>query len=455
VKGINFISNPIFTRILSENEFGILSIYMSYEQIIIILATWEIYLGAYQKGVFKYKDDIDIFTTSTQCLINIITLIFFAFVVIFHKPIIRLTGMSSRILLLMFFYMMVMPSYRCWLIRKRTNYEYKPAVTVTILFSIISVIVPIIAILCTLRTAEIKIGYTLLASIIFCIIFYLPYANYHKLAENWNRVKMQWEYCVKYQGPMVLHALSYLVLSQADRIMISNMVGNTQAAFYSVAYSLAVAVTIVQNSIDQSLIPWRYQMMMEKKYGEIRRITNYLLCAIGALILVFILVAPEIMKILFTDNYYEAVWCIPPIAISVYFMAVYSNFAGVETYFEKTKYVMYVSVSCGILNIILNYACIGWFGYIACGYTTLISYVMFAIGHYYFMNKLCRAQIAGVQIFDVKIIIAISLTLVLLSIGVTFLYPYWLIRYGIVIVMLVLTLINKDRIYEIVKTLNK
>jgi O-antigen/teichoic acid export membrane protein len=196
-------------------------------------------------------------------------------------------------------------------------------------------------------------------------------------------------------------------------------------------------------------------MMMEKKYGEIRRITNYLLCAIGVLILAFILVAPEIMKILFTDNYYEAVWCIPPIAISVYFMSLYSNFVGVETYFEKTKYVTYVSVSCGILNIVLNYVCIGWFGYIACGYTTLISYVMFSIGHYYFMNKMCRAQIAGVQIFDVKIIIAISLTLVLLSIGVTFLYPYWLIRYGIVIVMLVLALINKDRIYEIVKTLNK
>ena len=40
LKGISFFTAPMFARLLSTEEYGKLSIFASYEQIIIIFATW-------------------------------------------------------------------------------------------------------------------------------------------------------------------------------------------------------------------------------------------------------------------------------------------------------------------------------------------------------------------------------------------------------------------------------
>lgn len=42
---------------------------------------------------------------------------------------------------------------------------------------------------------------------------------------------------------------------------------------------------------------------------------------------------------------------------------------------------MFVSVLGAILNVFLNYILIPKFGYIAAGYTTLVCYILFAVGH--------------------------------------------------------------------------
>ena len=48
---------------------------------------------------------------------------------------------------------------------------------------------------------------------------------------------------------------------------------------------------------------------------------------------------------------------------------------------EKTVFIMLASVIGAMLNIILNYCLIKEFGYIAAGYTTFISYVLFVCTH--------------------------------------------------------------------------
>ena len=58
LKGISFFSTPLFARLLPDEEYGQLTLFASYQQIVLIFATWEIFIGAYQKGIFKYKENI-------------------------------------------------------------------------------------------------------------------------------------------------------------------------------------------------------------------------------------------------------------------------------------------------------------------------------------------------------------------------------------------------------------
>lgn len=449
LKGISFIANPIFTRLLSADEYGQLSIFMSYEQLMLILATWSIQIGAYQKGIFKYKDDVELFTTATLCLINTITLICFLFIFIFQRVIFEISGMTFTILCVLFVYFWVQPAYECWLIRQRTKYKYHFAVAITIFYTIANTLIPMGALIVVAPTADVKFIFTIVSAILISLTFYCVSAKYWRLFQYLNKVKEYWKFLIYYQGPLVLHSLSYLVLGQVDRVMISVMVGKEQTAYYSVAYNLATVISILQNSLNQSLLPWYYQMLSEKQYRKICRITNYLLCAIGGAILGYILLAPEVLHLLFTKSYYEAVWCIPPVSASVYFQFLYTIFVNIETYFEKTKYVMYVSVICGVINVILNYICIDRFGYIASGYTTLFSYILFAVGHYIFMERTRKIEVPQVRILKASVILIISLIVIFLSIGITMLYPFPLIRYGIILLLVICVFISRKRFISI------
>ena len=418
-----------------------------------ILATWEIQNGAYQKGIFKYKNDITKFTIATQTLTNLLTIIFFVIAFSFWPITENLTKMPREVFVLLMLYMIVQPAYTCWLIRKRTSYQYQPAVVVTIIYTLANVIVPMLAIIKINNTAVIKYEATLISSIVICGIFYFRNFNCRLIVKEWKIIKKQWIFLIRFEAPLVLHSLSYLILNQADRIMIGAMVGNSQAAYYSVAYSLASVVNIFQNSINQALLPWRYEMLEKKQYKKISDVTTYLLLGMAGIVLLVILIVPEVMKLLFTRNYYEAVWSIPPITLGVYFMFLYTIFVNIESYFEKTQYIMYVSVSCGIINIVLNYICIKLFGYIACGYTTLISYILFACGHYYFMNKILQKEIQGIQVVNKNSILIISIMVIVVSLFVTIIYPYMLVRYGVVCVLIICVLKNKNRISKFVRSL--
>ncbi len=455
LKGLGFISAPVFTRLIPEDEYGQLAIMYSYEAIFLTLATWDIHTGAYQRGFFRFKDDIKFFTNSTIALINILTILLFAILFVFNGKVTKYSGISVTNLTIFFVYALTFPAYQMWTIRKRSEFAYKSVVGITTLYAVVGLTVGILAVILIVPTANVRFGAGLVCSIAFCIFFYISSISPKAIRGRFEETKRQWIYCLKYQGPLLLHSLSYLVLNQADRIMIGEMVGKSQTAFYSVAYNLAMAIIILQTSMEQSLQPWRFIKMEEKNYKQIGDSSNLLLVVVGVAIFLFVLVSPEIMKLLFTENYYEAVWSIPPVAASVFFICLYNIFVNIETFFEKTIYVMIITVVCGGLNILMNYIAIPWLGYIACGYTTLLSYVLFAVFHYAVMRFICKKEIPGVNIFSGKIILLISCFFFVACVSVTLLYYYPYLRYSLLFLTMLVAYMQKNKLVPFFSLLRK
>ena len=455
LQGIGFISGPIFTRLISTDEYGKLSVFMSYEQLFLIISTWEIQLGAYQKGLYNFRDDIKGFSRANQALVNLITLMVYIVVFLANKIITDLTEIPLGLLVLMFIFMLFNPAYSAWLGLKRKNYEYKGVVCATLLYSVCNVGFAILAVILFDRTAEVKYAATLIISSIFGVFFFIRHIDYHKLFENFSKTKEYWKFSLKFGGLVVFHSLSFLILAQADRVMIKEMIGATESALYSVAYTVASAVSVFQASITSSLVHWRYQKLEKKDYAAIRKTTGSLLLGIAGVIFLFILVVPELFYLVFPVDYHDAVWCIPPIAMGVYFMFLYSIFVNIEEYFEKTKYVAYVSVVCGIINIILNYYGIQLFGYVACAYTTLISYVLFAIGHYIFLRVTLKQSGIKETVINIWELIIISALFLSFSLVITALYEYWMIRYTLFCVFSIVAFAFRKKIISLFKTIRK
>ena len=173
---------------------------------------------------------------------------------------------------------------------------------------------------------------------------------------------------------------------------------------------------IVNDSIMKVLTPWTYQQINKnQKTALLKANINYMLVLVAFANIMLILFAPEAIKIFATKEYYEAIYIIPPVSASIYYTFLFNVFANIEYYYSETKYVALASIGAAVCNVVLNLIFINKFGYLAAGYTTLASYILYALGHYIFMKKVCKKHINGYSYYDNKGIFIISVMFTILS----------------------------------------
>ena len=168
-----------------------------------------------------------------------------------------------------------------------------------------------------------------------------------------------------------------------------------------------------------------------------------------------IALAPEIIAIFAPKEYYDAIWVIPPVVMSVFFSFSYYFFAIFEYYYERTKTIAIASCFGAILNIILNYLLIPVFGYFAAGYTTLICFIIYAVLHYTFMQKICKEKLEGREPFSVKVYIIIAAIFMAFGFVFQMTYSNILIRYSLLLAFLIGILLKRKLLLSKVKMLIK
>ena len=113
---------PLYTRLLPTEEYGRMAVLTSYETIFIIFATFEIYLGSFQRGILKFKDDVRTFEQSTVLVSNTLTAAVFLLVWLFNKPFTEFTGVSIKLYAIFSLYYLGFAPYSCWLNKKRFDF---------------------------------------------------------------------------------------------------------------------------------------------------------------------------------------------------------------------------------------------------------------------------------------------------------------------------------------------
>lgn len=454
IKGVYFISTPIFTRIMPSEEYGKVAIFYSAQSIVPILANWDGSYGAYQKGLFKYQDNEKVFTAAVQFLTSLLSILAFTVLYFVYDSISGWFTFPKKMLGLLFLYSMMQPAYMNWFACLQKEFRYMPAVASSLLFCVLTVSGSLMAVIIIAPTAEIKYGIELMISVLFFSIFYI--INVFKFGSLLKNLKAVMTYCiffVKFQAPCVIHSLTLVILNQIDRIMIGNMVGKSETAYYSVAYAVGYSIVFIVTSLENVMTPWRYRRMDEKDYKIIKGKTNYIIILLSMGVIAFMMVSPEIISVFFPKEYYDAIYSIPPIISSVFFLFLYNSFIKIETYYENTRYITCVAVGCAVFNILANGIGIKVFGYIACGYTTLFSYILLAGGHYLFMKRISRENNLAEEVYDIKAICILSGIVLLVCVGSVFLYPYAYVRYIFLSTIAIVVWVKRHNIINVIKEL--
>lgn len=441
-KGILFLAVPIYTRILSTEQYGSYSVFLSWLEILEIIATFRIAWGGYVVGLTKYEDDKDTYASAMQSLSILITTVCFILYLLFANKINSLTEMNTPTTLAMFAILYAMPAIQFWTVRKRTEYKYLSVLFVTFLSSFFCVALGTLsALVCTQKDLAIIIARAITQGTIgiFLIItvYHQKFVIYQ--AEYWKRT-------IRFNVPLLPYYLSTVLLHSSDKIIIKELVGQAQAGIYGVAYTASMCMQLFSTSINQALQPWFFQKIKNKKLEGIHKNINAILILVAGLNLVLIALAPEVIMILAPTEYYEAIWVIPPLAASVVVMFFYQHFVNVEFYFEESRLTAMASIGAAILNITLNYLLIPVYGYIAAGYTTLISYLVFGIAHYFFMRWVCIKHDIPDSIFHIRMMTLILLVFFGIAAVLTIGYIISPIRYLSLAVLAIIVFLRRKQL---------
>ncbi len=448
-KGVNVITTPIFTRLLSTSEYGQYNVFNSWLQIVTIIVSLNIYAGVFHQGLVKFENDSKRFASSMQGLSITLTIFWLIVYLPFYKFWNGLLSLTTIQILSMLLLIWLSAIIGFWSAEQRNRYKYKALIAVTLTASVLS---PVLSIL-LIKNSEDKVTARILGSVIIAFIVYIPlYIIQLKKGKQFYSA-YYWKYAVMFNLPLIPHYLSQVVLSSSDRIMIERMVSDSAAGIYGLAYSLSLIMTIFNNALLQTLSPWVYQKIKAKEINKIAPIAYASLLGIAAINFMLIIIAPEAVRIFAPPEYYDAIWIIPPVAISVYYLYSYDMFAKFAFYYEKRLFITIASVIGAVLNIILNFIFIRKYGYVAAGYTTLVCYIVYALGHYIFMNRVCIKNCDGIKPYNGKIILLISSVFTICGLAMLLTYNHAIIRYAILAISFANALVFGKKIIEFIKSI--
>ena len=376
-KVVSFVITPFTTRLLGKESFGQFSLYMALLGGVSVICSAFTSSSAVYKGLQNFKSRkngylIGVLWTSLAFSL-VVCILLFTFM-----PFIKL---NSLLLLPLTLQILCDVIVAVAMSGERFDYKYKTVAAIAI---IVAILPPAMAIV------VLKIwggGYVVrIYSMLFVSMCAAVYSVV-KLFRGSNHKANDYRYTIRASIPLLPHSISSAISVQADKIIISALMGAAALAKYSVAYSLGIALQFTVSAIGSALTPW---VVRRLDAGEYDRISELMLpMAIGycALSLCLIAIAPEAMLILAPKDYLDALPALLPIALSTPLSFISSVTMVGLNYSGKGGYTVIISLIATALCLSLNYTLIGKIGFIGAGIATFTVHAFTTLAGTLMLNR--------------------------------------------------------------------
>ncbi len=448
-RSMSFITLPLFTSLLTTEQYGQAIIYTSWSVLISVFVSLYLPYGTFSKAMIKFEDDRDGYIASANAVCLLLGCLFLVIYLPLSDWLDGLFELPTYIICFMIVSIVTNNALECWMAKQRFAYKYVPVVKITLVSMVLSPLLAFFFVICTEEKGYARIIGGGLIGVIIGSYFWIK--EWIKGKHLYQR--RYWHYALSFNIPLIPYYLAQMIYNQSDRIMISHLVGTDKAGIYGVAYNLALALGFVLSSINNSYIPWLYRQMKDGNWHRTRDISFYIAVFISMLLMLVILFTPEIILIMAGEAYREAVWCVPPIAMSL-LMTLYAQFfINVEFYFEKKSYLVIGMMCSGIANVVLNYLLIPAFGFVAAAYTTLFSFTMTVVINYCFYKKILSKNALPDVMYNYRRLLILAMAFVVTGLSVMMAYDCLALRMGAAMLIALYMMRKKDDIKAQVKAL--
>lgn len=405
VRGITFLTTPIYSRLLSKAQYAQIRLYESW--LLIAVPTLSLCLWkSVDRAKFDMGERYNAYVSSVQTLSYLSIAAVFGVCLLFKEQVESLLRINDLMFYMAFLYIFAYTSILFLQRREKQMMRYKVSTLVTALTVIPATILSILLIylgrkqghldeLVNLRVIGFYVPHVLGGMIIAAVLaiqgkklFSLKY----------------WKYGLLYSLPLIPEAISIQIMNQADKIMVERMINIEASGIISMGTTISFIIWILEDSVWNAWQPWMFEKISRREFDDIEKPWTVIMHGFGILSWFLVLLAPEEVAILGGSKYYETIYLTAPMIMGTLFRFFSYSYTAVENYYKKTSYVAATTCSVMVLNVCLNYVCILKFGYIAAAYTTAFSYFVLMLLQGYFEHR-----IIGKLIVPIKKTVLISL----------------------------------------------
>ena len=185
-----------------------------------------------------------------------------------------------------------------------------------------------------------------------------------------------------------------MVIDYSDRIILLNLTNMDLVGIYSAGYKIGGLLLLLISGFRLGWEPYFLKLENDKNNSVIISTvaTNVILFFITIILFTVLFLKPILTTDLFGfpflgKNFWQSINLIPIIMFGYVFLGFYYLQLPGIYYFNKTKYLPVFRGSAAMLNIVLNFALIPYFGLYGAAVATALSLLLMAILIYYYTKQ--------------------------------------------------------------------
>lgn len=373
---IPFLLLPILTRYLTPAEYGEVAMFQVWVALVGALCGLSVH-GAATRKYYDYDNpdqEMGYFVFSCLVILFVSSVVFFVLLALFSDGIAKTIGLSKTWLqigvLFALSQFLVQLRLGQWQARKQPVRYGVFQVSMSFVNVMLSLVLVVVF---SLGVSGRLAGYTG-AVVLFGAgaIVLLRWDGLLKICWRPELIKE----ALRFGVPLIPHIFGAFLLLTIDRAVVSAQIGLDAAGYYMVAVQLSMVMGLVLDSVNRAYVPWLYERLKRDRLDEKKLAVRLTYGYGGVLILIaavsFVIGGPLLVFIAGSD-YEPAAPLIGWLILAKSFHGLYYTVSGYIFYAKRTGVIAKITISVGILNVVLLLVLINQFGLIGAAWAMCIS----------------------------------------------------------------------------------
>ena len=386
---ISFILLPLYTSVLSTNEYGIVDLIVTYVGLIAPIISLQIEMGLFRKLIDvrnNEKEQVKIITNSYYAVV-IQTIIF----IVLYMIVLKIFNISYAFYL---FGNIIVTIFLNLLLQTARglgdNVGYSISSTIA---GISNILLNILFLLVLDFGIEGMLLSTIIANLLGIIYLFFR-SKLHKLFDLNLKDKSQIAELLKYSLPLVPNGLIWWIINVSDRTIVTLFLGTKSNGIYAVSNKFSNILVQIYNVFNLSWTESASLHIDDKDSSTFFSNTfNNIIILFSTICFCMMAFMPIIFPVMVDSNYADAYNYIPLLLIGMMFNIVVSFIGGIYIAKKLTKKVATTSLISGILNIVFNIILINKINIYAAALSTIIAFGTMCIYRYFDVQKYVKLKL--------------------------------------------------------------